>query len=652
MTDNANALVATSSGGNWGVDNLGNPDYAAVGTTLFADCEATWSDSKSGAPWYALALDGVNIAMDALGFAMDPFGRLLGAGIGWLIEHIGFLKKPLDYLAGDPVAVTDKEQTWKNIADKLRQVSQDYQQLAQNLTSQHQGQAAEAYQGAVKSFVAALDAAAGHVDNAATAMKSAAVIVGITRGMIRDSLGQFIADAIIKFIAAQALSVVTFGASEVAFVVDEVAEGVSLAAENAGKVAHVVEQLGEMGRNAANSEKTFKQATDQLNSSSVHDLGGGPSNSVGAPHDSSDPGTAGTSLSDATPPAQHDDDPFATWLAADNHFNGPGAQHTDTGGGGPHSESGGSHPDPGEEVGGQTVSSDATPPSSPHPSDPESAAATHDSSADGASASDHQSDSSSTASSSSQPYGDRANDFKQQANAHSSQVEQHNLQVSSFQNRLDQYNQEARTHAQNVADNKAALAENDAALANVHTMSPAERQANTEQRANLLLDAHNLNQRGHNLTEEGQSLDGEGRQLNMQGRQLNNQADDLAKEKQELAGGWAEGKGIGQLVGPVDKWLDQHGIGGNPVHKIGSTLSEENHSFINGSNWGWTKIPRPTLADGFHVMLGFEHPYLVAGLGLRAATQGNEMQPTYEGHVSQDYENQLKTNPDPYPAEN
>jgi hypothetical protein len=43
--------------------------------------------------------------LDVLGFVANPLGSLVGAGIGWLIERISFLKEPLDDLAGDPAAI-------------------------------------------------------------------------------------------------------------------------------------------------------------------------------------------------------------------------------------------------------------------------------------------------------------------------------------------------------------------------------------------------------------------------------------------------------------------------------------------------------------------------------------------------------------------
>src|ERR1700742_885278 len=127
-----NPLVATVDNGSWtGTANLESTTYSEgdrkgqfntdalskdpEGAGLFSDAASTIGDASSH-NWVGLGVDIASDGLDALGVAMDPLGSLAGAGIGWLIEHIGFLKQPLDYLAGNPEAVTAKSQTWTNVA--------------------------------------------------------------------------------------------------------------------------------------------------------------------------------------------------------------------------------------------------------------------------------------------------------------------------------------------------------------------------------------------------------------------------------------------------------------------------------------------------------------------------------------------------------
>src|SRR5579883_429782 len=185
-SDGENPLVPQSKN-NAAVSNFGSVSQGFEGSGIFSDAASTISDAASG-NWGAVAADAAGDGMDALGVAMDPLGSLAGAGIGWLIEHISFLKKPLDLLAGDPEAVTAKAQTWTNIANQLNKSASDYQNSAKALSEQHKGAAADAYQQSAGNYCTTISQAATHAQSAAQAMNVAGTIVGTTRGLIRDSV--------------------------------------------------------------------------------------------------------------------------------------------------------------------------------------------------------------------------------------------------------------------------------------------------------------------------------------------------------------------------------------------------------------------------------------------------------------------------------
>jgi uncharacterized protein YukE len=227
------------------------------GGGAFNDVASTIQDAYTG-NWGGLAMDIGADAMDALGIAMDPLGSLAGAGIGWLIEHVSFLKKPLDWLAGDPEAVTAKAQTLQNVSQHLQSSAQNYVNSVGKL-QQTQGAAADGYRQAAQNYSTAVSGLAGHLQEAQQAMHTAAMIVGTTRGIVRDSISQFVGDAIVKFIAASALAPVTFGGSEAAFIADEVVEGTSLAARNAGKVSKVVKETETLAKGAKKSEEALRE---------------------------------------------------------------------------------------------------------------------------------------------------------------------------------------------------------------------------------------------------------------------------------------------------------------------------------------------------------------------------------------------------------
>jgi hypothetical protein len=250
--------------------NFHSSAQAFEGSGIFSDAASTVSDIRSG-NWGGVAADAVGDGLDALGVAMDPLGSLIGAGIGWLIEHISFLKKPLDLLAGDPDAVTEKAQTWTNIASQLTKTASDYQDSADALKPVYSGVAADGYATAAQNYSATVQGAATHAQSAAHAMTIAATVVGTTRGVIRDSLSQFAGDAIVKFAAAAALTPITFGASDAAFIADEVAEGTSLGAKFASKMSDVASTLDKLAKGGSDSAKVLEDTTKSMS----RDLGKG-----------------------------------------------------------------------------------------------------------------------------------------------------------------------------------------------------------------------------------------------------------------------------------------------------------------------------------------------------------------------------------------
>ena len=246
----SNPLVPTVDEGNAAFGLLTNMKDAGngywAGTGIFYDAKSTLDDARKG-DWLALGIDAAADGLDTLGLIMDPFGVLLSAPIGWIIEHVSFLKEPLDLIAGDPDQVRAKAGTWTNIAAALEKSAADYRRSAEALRGGgFSGAAASAYVQAAGNYCGAVDGAAGHARDAAKAIEVAGAIVGTVRGTIRDLISQFCADALIKGLAALALSVETFGASVAAWVADTVFEASSLAARLAAKITTVVREVEQL----------------------------------------------------------------------------------------------------------------------------------------------------------------------------------------------------------------------------------------------------------------------------------------------------------------------------------------------------------------------------------------------------------------------
>lgn len=172
--------------------------------------------TKDHDPW-DYTIDGVSTALDTIGTVLDPFGAIAGAGIGWLLQHVDFLREPLDKLTGDAAAITGMTSTWENVADRLHQSAEAYQTAVKS-TEHWSGEAAEHYRAAAQDLIAALWAVGDHAQHAAEGMTAAGVIVGTERAIIYDLISGFVGRAIVEGLAALAASWFTFGGSIAVFV--------------------------------------------------------------------------------------------------------------------------------------------------------------------------------------------------------------------------------------------------------------------------------------------------------------------------------------------------------------------------------------------------------------------------------------------------
>jgi hypothetical protein len=200
---------------------------------------------------------------------MDPLGALASAGVGWLIEHIGFLHEGLDKLAGDPEDVTAKAQTWQNISKSLQDAAHGYQASAQQTKACWTSSAGQAYQASAAGFERSIQGAAGHASSAATSMTVAAGLVGVERGLIRDMISGFVGGLIAKAVAALATSWCSFGASVAAFIADTVVEATALAGKITSRIATLVSKLGKLGREFEESAQSLGKLGRELEQAAV-----------------------------------------------------------------------------------------------------------------------------------------------------------------------------------------------------------------------------------------------------------------------------------------------------------------------------------------------------------------------------------------------
>ncbi|HYU03738.1 MAG TPA: PPE domain-containing protein [Jatrophihabitantaceae bacterium] len=229
---------------------MGNPLVAEAegpkgtdGAGLVGDIASLTQDHDA----WDYTVDGVSAGLDTLGMVMDPFGAIASAGVGWLLQHVEFLREPIDKLTGDPSQITAIETTWHNIAERLHECAADYANSVQNVSAWN-GHAADDYRHAANDYIDVLNATGDHADHAAEGIMCAGILVGTERGLVYDALSGFIGRLVIEAIAALASSWCTFGASIGAFLVAADLDATIQAESFALRIGKLMQALGKFAQ--------------------------------------------------------------------------------------------------------------------------------------------------------------------------------------------------------------------------------------------------------------------------------------------------------------------------------------------------------------------------------------------------------------------
>jgi hypothetical protein len=132
------------------------------------------------------------------------------------------------------------------------------------MAATQQGDAVTRYNDAVEEFATVVANSALHAYSAANATHAAGTLVGATRSLLRDWFAEWSVDRVTKWIAASALTPMTFGVAQAAFVTDSVISGARMANRASGELRTLARQLDDLAAGAASSGDALKQAARAL----------------------------------------------------------------------------------------------------------------------------------------------------------------------------------------------------------------------------------------------------------------------------------------------------------------------------------------------------------------------------------------------------
>lgn len=153
------------------------------------------------------------LAFDAVGVAMDPFGSLLEAGIGWAMEHIGPLKECLDYISGDDGEVKKGVLAWHNVSKEITDLASDTRNELNAQIGSWSGDAQQAFKEQMTIVNDSLLAISGEAKATSEAAGGLGQAMSIVRAIVRDTISIVVAEIIKAMVAAGLTAFFTFGAS-------------------------------------------------------------------------------------------------------------------------------------------------------------------------------------------------------------------------------------------------------------------------------------------------------------------------------------------------------------------------------------------------------------------------------------------------------
>jgi uncharacterized protein YukE len=231
-------------------------------------------DSIVHGDWPGVAGNGLATGLSLIGAVMDPLQAVFAAGVGWLMEHVSFLREPLDKLMGDPHAIDGHAQSWRNIEQRIYDGVDFFVDEVNKTTATWAAASAEAYRRRARDHAQTVQALGKIADGMGKATTIVGAMVGVMRNTIRDIVAEVVGACISKAIQAVTVVLIPKVVAEVAVLVAKTSAKIlkllkSLFAsiKEMGlltrQMGHLIEEIGQANRNVVRLEAFRMEAVGE-----------------------------------------------------------------------------------------------------------------------------------------------------------------------------------------------------------------------------------------------------------------------------------------------------------------------------------------------------------------------------------------------------
>jgi uncharacterized protein YukE len=234
--------------------------YAGLVDSITSDAES------EGEQVVDVALSATGVVVDTIGMAVDPFGYIVSAGVGWLLEHVSFLREPLDALLGNPDEINANVDALKSAAAEMKTIAGEHRQDLSTVAG-WQGDAGDKYHNSLSQMAEELESLGMTLDGTAAVVGISGMLVTTLRGIVFDIIASLITELVRYALIAAASAAFTFGGSIAAFLGVAGARAAATAMRISGKITKLISGLGrQAGRLAklADSMQNLTQGLDRF----------------------------------------------------------------------------------------------------------------------------------------------------------------------------------------------------------------------------------------------------------------------------------------------------------------------------------------------------------------------------------------------------
>jgi uncharacterized protein YukE len=231
--------------------------YSSLVTSITSDSES------EGEKVCDVALSAAGVVTDTIGFAIDPLGSVLSAGVGWLLEHVSFLREPLDVLLGNPDEINANIDQLKQAALEMHTIAAEHGQDLSTIDD-WTGATADAYKGSMSQLSEELESMAATLDGTAAVVGISGMLVTTMRGIVFGLISDVIAELVKGALIAAASAVVTLGSSIAAYCGYAGTRAAMTASKCATKISKLIGGLGRQAGRLGELGKAMQRLADGL----------------------------------------------------------------------------------------------------------------------------------------------------------------------------------------------------------------------------------------------------------------------------------------------------------------------------------------------------------------------------------------------------